>query len=78
MAFLADFRKGACRATAAQDANVTGPLIRANLVCWDDDPGEAAGRRKLPGSTFTLAPLGEASLAEYEASNACPASGEHG
>jgi hypothetical protein len=34
MAFLADLRKGAFRAIAAQDASVSGPLIRANLVRW--------------------------------------------
>ncbi len=64
--FLADLRKGTCRATAAQDAGVIGPLIRADLVRWDDDPGEAASRRKPPGSTFTLTPLGEARLIEHE------------
>jgi hypothetical protein len=67
MAFLANLRKGACRAIAAQDASVIGPLIRANLVRWDDEPGETARRRKLPGSTFTLTSFGEASLAEHEA-----------
>jgi hypothetical protein len=40
--FLADLRKGTCGATAAQDASVIGPLIRANLVRWDDNPSEAA------------------------------------
>jgi hypothetical protein len=70
--FLADLRKGTCRATAAQDASVIGPLIRANLVRWDDDPSEAANRRKPPGSTFTLTPLGEACLAEHEAQERLP------
>jgi hypothetical protein len=65
--FLADLRKGTCRATAAQNASVIGPLIRANLVRWDDDPGATGGRRNPPGSTFTLTGLGEASLAEHEA-----------
>jgi hypothetical protein len=67
MEFLADLRKGACRATAAQDATVIGPLIRANLVRWDDDPSEAAGHRAPRDSTFTLTGLGEALLAEHEA-----------
>jgi hypothetical protein len=72
MTFLADLRKGTCRAIAAQDACVIGPLIRANLVRWDDDPGEAASRRRPPGSTFTLTPLGEACLAEQEAPGRLP------
>ena len=63
--FLTDLRKGACRATAAQDATVIGPLIRTNLVRLDDDPMEVAGHR-LRGSTFTLTTLGEAALARYE------------
>src|SRR5215510_3491664 len=67
MAFLADLRRGACRATAAQDASVIGPLIRANLVRWDGDPGVAASRRQPLGGIFTLTPLGEACLAEHEA-----------
>jgi hypothetical protein len=66
MTFLVDLRKGTCRATAAQDASVIGPLIRANLVRWDVDPSEAASRRKPPGSTFSLTPLGESFLAEHE------------
>jgi len=65
--FLADLRKGACRATAAQDACVIGPLIRANLVRWDVDPSETAGRRQPPGTTFTLTFFGETRLAEHEA-----------
>ena len=67
MTFLAELRKGACRATAAQDASAIGPLIRANLVQWDNDPDEAARRRKPPGSIFVLTVLGEACLAEHEA-----------
>jgi hypothetical protein len=67
LAFLADLRKGARRATAAQDASVIGPLIRANLVRWEDDPGKAARRRESWGSTFTLTTLGEASLLEHDA-----------
>jgi hypothetical protein len=66
--FLADLRNGACRATAAQDASVIGPLIRAHLVRWDDEPGPAGGQRHgMPGSTFTLTAFGEASLVEHEA-----------
>jgi len=66
-AFLTDLRKGACRATAAQDAGVIGPLIRANLVRWDDDPRKATGNTKPSGSSFTLTSLGEACLAKHEA-----------
>ena len=44
-----------------------GPLIRANLVRWDDDPAEAAKRRRPPGSTFALTSLGAEFLAEHEA-----------
>jgi hypothetical protein len=65
--FLAGLRGGTRRASAAQDASMIGPLIRANLVRWDNDPSEMAGRRNPAGSTFTLTALGEASLAEYEA-----------
>ena len=72
LAFLTELRRGTCRATAAQDASVIGPLIRANLVRWDDDPSGAASRRKPPGSTFTLTPLGEACLAEHEAEGSLP------
>ena len=64
MAFLVDLKKGTCRATAAQDASVIGPLVRANLVRWEVDPSEAASRRNPKGSTFSLTPLGEAYLAE--------------
>jgi hypothetical protein len=72
MMFLADLRKGTQRATATQDASVIGPLIRANLVRWDDNPGDPAGRRRTPGSSFTLTPLGEACLAEHEAQERPP------
>ena len=65
LAFLADLRKGARRASAAQDASMIGPLIRANLVCWEDDQRGAAARRNPPGSSFTLTDLGEAALAEH-------------
>ena len=64
MNFLIDLQKGTRRATAAHDASVIGPLIRANLVRWDVDPSEAASRRNPQGSTFSLTPLGEAYLAE--------------
>lgn len=43
--FLIDLRRGTCRATAAQDAGVIGPMIRANLVRWDVDPSVGAKRR---------------------------------
>jgi len=66
VAFLADLRKGACRAAAALDARVIGALIRANLVRWDDDPDAAAKRRRPPGTTFTLTSLEEQRLAEHE------------
>lgn len=64
MAFLIDLQKGTCRATAAQDASVIGPLIRANLVRWDVDPSAASSRRNPQGSTFSLTPLGAAYLVE--------------
>ncbi len=67
MAFLAGLRNGSRRAVAAQDASMVGPLIRANLVQWDDDPGQAAKRRRPPGTIFTLTSLGEQYLAEHEA-----------
>ena len=67
MTFLADLQQGTCRATAAQDASVIGPLIRANLVRWDVDPNEETTRRNPPGSSFTLTSLGEACLAEHVA-----------
>ena len=71
-AFLVDLRKGTRQATAAQDAVVIGPLIRANLVRWDDDPSDAGTRRKPRGTVFTLTPLGEACLAEHEARDRLP------
>ena len=40
------------------DASMVGPLIRANLVRWEDDSDAAARRRLTPGSTFTLTPEG--------------------
>ena len=67
LTFLTDLRMGACRAVAALSASVIGPLIRANLVRWDDDPSETARRRRPPGSTFTLTSLGEQCLAQHEA-----------
>jgi len=67
LAFLADLRKSARRATAAQDASVIGPLIRVNLVRWEDDPSKAAGCCESWGRTFTLTTLGEASLLEHDA-----------
>ena len=72
LAFLADLRQGTRRAAAAQDASVIGPLIRANLVRWDDDTSDAGVRREPRGSTFTLTPLGEAYLVEHEAEDRLP------
>ena len=64
--FLAELRRGIRSATAAQDASMIGPLVRANLVRWDDDPSKTAGRANPAGSTFALTALGEACLAEHE------------
>jgi hypothetical protein len=66
VAFLADLRNGACPAVAALDASMIGPLIRANLVRWDDDPAESAKRQHPPGTAFTLTDLGEQCLVELE------------
>ena len=65
--FLVDLRTAACRVVAGLDAGVIGPLIRANLVRWDDDPAAPAKRRQPPGSTFALTSLGASSLAAHEA-----------
>lgn len=65
--FLTDLRRGARRATAAMDASMVGPLIRANLVRWDEDAGAAARRHRPPGTVFTLTSLGAQLLAEREA-----------
>lgn len=65
--FLADLRLGALRAVAALDACVIGPLIRANLVRWDDDPADVAMRRQPRRTTFALTSLGARYLAEHEA-----------
>jgi len=62
--FLAGLRTGARPAVAKLDAGLIGPLIRANLVRWADDPSEAARRRQPPGTTFALTSLGERFLAE--------------
>ena len=67
LAFLLELRKGARRALATMDAGMIGPLIRANLVRWEDDPSAAALRQGPPGSTFTLTEQGEQLLAEHEA-----------
>ena len=72
LAFLTDLRSGARRAIAAQDASVIGPLIRANLVRWDDDPSEAGNRRKTQGSSFTLTETGASCLAEHETQTGLP------
>ena len=66
-AFLADLRRGSLSAVPALDASMIGPLIRANLVRWDDDTSEEARQRRPPGSTFSLTALGEQRLAEHEA-----------
>jgi hypothetical protein len=67
VAFLADLRTGSRSAVAALDASMIGPMIRANLVRWDDDTSEEARHRRPPGSTFSLTALGEQRLAEHEA-----------
>jgi hypothetical protein len=67
VAFLADLRTGARRAVRALDASMIGPLIRANLVRWDDDQRETARPRRPLGSTFALTALGEKCLVEQEA-----------
>jgi hypothetical protein len=67
LAFLTSLQMGTRRAMAIQDARVIGPLIRANLVRWDEDLSEAARRREPPGTTFTITSLGEACLAEHNA-----------
>ena len=66
VAFLADLRKGSRSAVPALDASMIGPLIRANLVRWDDDTSDEARQRRPPGSTFTLTALGEQRLAEHD------------
>lgn len=65
--FLADLRQGPRRAGAGLDASMVGPLIRANLVQWDDEPGAAARRRRPPSTIFALTRLGACVLAEHEA-----------
>jgi hypothetical protein len=67
MTFLAGLRDGARRAAARLDASMVGPLIRANLVQWDDEPGDVARRRCPPSTTFSLTRLGALLLAEHEA-----------
>lgn len=67
LAFLADLRKGRCRATAAQDASVIGPLVRAHLVRWEEDTSEAETRHRPLGSSFTLTEVGALCLAEHAA-----------
>ena len=64
---LADLRRGPRRADAHLDASMVGPLIRANLVQWDDEPGDTARRRRPPSTTFALTRLGACLLAEHEA-----------
>ena len=67
--FLTDLRRGGtCRADAHLDASMVGPLIRANLVQWDDEPGDVARHRRPAGTIFSLTGLGAGLLAEHEAS----------
>jgi hypothetical protein len=67
LTFLADLRRSAQRAASHLDASMVGPLIRANLVRWDDEPGDAARRRRPPSTIFSLTALGACLLAEHEA-----------
>jgi len=67
LAFLSELRQAPRCATAQLDALMVGPLIRANLVQWDDEPGDAARHRQPPGSIFTLTGLGALRLADCEA-----------
>jgi len=67
LTFLADLRRGARRAAVHLDASMVGPLIRANPVQWDDEPGDAARRRRPPSTIFALTGLDACLLAEHEA-----------
>jgi hypothetical protein len=67
LTFLADLRRGPRRADAHLDASMIGPLLRANLVQWDDEPGDAARRRRPPSTIFALTRLGICLLTEHEA-----------
>lgn len=67
LTFLANLRRGARRAAARLDASKVGLLILANLVQWDDEPGDAARRRRPPSTMFALTGLGASLLAEHEA-----------
>lgn len=58
LSYLRALSQHPAAATHNVDASVVGPLIRANLVRWDDDAGAPARRRLTPGSTFTLTPEG--------------------
>jgi hypothetical protein len=62
--FLVSLSEAPVAAGHEVDASVVGPLIRANLVRWDDDAGAEAKRRLTPRSTFTLTPAGAQLLAE--------------
>ena len=62
--FLQSLRQAPVAAVHEVDASVVGPLIRANLVRWDDDAGAEARRHLTPRSTFTLTPAGAQLLAE--------------
>ena len=67
LTFLAGLREDARRAAAHLDTSMVGPLIRANLVQWDDEPGDTARRRRPPRTVFVLTGLGACLLAEHEA-----------
>lgn len=56
--FLRALSQHPAAARRSVDASVVGPLIRANLVRWEDDAGATARRSLTPGSTFTLTPEG--------------------
>jgi hypothetical protein len=58
LTFLAELRRGPRGADAHLDASMVGPLIRANLVQCDDEPGDAARRRRPPSTIFALTPAG--------------------
>lgn len=56
--FLCSLSRAPIAAAHSVDAGMAGPLIRANLVRWEDDAGDAARRSLTPRSTFTLTPEG--------------------
>lgn len=64
LAFLDELSRAPRSAGAQVDAAVVGPLIRANLVRWEDDPGAAAQRHLTRRSTFSLTESGAQALAD--------------